>query len=74
MTREQWEQSKPALSREEEEALSVWHFCRGWDPRSIPLAAAYHGVRDMPRLLDNLLILRGALEQREEETRRSHGR
>ena len=44
--------------------LQVWQFCGGWKPEMFDLAIAYYQVRDVERLLDGLMVLRGVVDKR----------
>lgn len=44
--------------------LQVWQFCGGWKPEVFDLAIAYYDVRDVGRLIDGLLVLRGVVDKR----------
>lgn len=66
MTSAQWEQTKPALTRDNELVISVWNFCEGWNPDRVPAAVAFFGVDDMDALMILLLALRKYMEARPE--------
>lgn len=74
MTQEQWLQSRPALTQENELALEVWRFCAGWNPQAVPLAAAFYGVEDLAGLIDRLLVIRDRIDAHKAAQQAAHGR
>lgn len=64
-----FEEDRPALTRDNEFVIRAWNFCGGWKPELIPFAAAYIGVRDVEFLTTQLLEMRGCFARAEEDKR-----
>ena len=49
----------------EDEVVSAWAFCGGWNPTSLLMYATLYPVADFDMLLEGLLALRRAVDNRD---------
>lgn len=74
LTRDEWQASRPALLPDGELALDAWHFCEGWQPDRIALAAAYLEVADVDLLTDMLLAIRNTIARHQQAQGQAGGK
>jgi|GEM_PF-4798082 len=55
---------KPVLGAEETEAIHAWNFLDGWNPCNLPVYLAFHRVPDIDLLVNLLMEIRDALNEK----------